>query len=76
MALLGRLTGRWRCRNKSVLLSLCRHYSEEPTAAVNLKTEDERDTGQASDVLTDSFGRRHNYLRISLTERCNLRCKS
>lgn len=24
--------------------------------------------------LTDSFGRVHNYLRISLTERCNLRC--
>lgn len=25
-------------------------------------------------VLTDTFGRRHTYLRISLTERCNLRC--
>lgn len=25
-------------------------------------------------VLTDSFGRYHNYLRISLTEKCNLRC--
>lgn len=24
--------------------------------------------------LVDSFGRRHNYLRMSLTERCNLRC--
>lgn len=24
--------------------------------------------------LTDGFGRFHNYLRISLTERCNLRC--
>ncbi|WP_103069446.1 GTP 3',8-cyclase MoaA [Aquimarina sediminis] len=24
--------------------------------------------------LTDTFGRKHNYLRISLTERCNLRC--
>jgi molybdenum cofactor biosynthesis protein A len=24
--------------------------------------------------LTDRFGRKHNYLRISLTERCNLRC--
>mmetsp|Transcript_8637 Transcript_8637/g.28291 ORF Transcript_8637/g.28291 Transcript_8637/m.28291 type:complete len:400 (-) Transcript_8637:354-1553(-) len=24
--------------------------------------------------LTDTFGRFHNYLRISLTERCNLRC--
>ena len=26
------------------------------------------------DILTDTFGRKHNYLRISLTERCNLRC--
>ncbi len=25
-------------------------------------------------ILTDAFGRKHNYLRISLTERCNLRC--
>lgn len=29
-----------------------------------------------SQFLTDSFGRRHSYLRISLTEKCNLRCKS
>ncbi len=26
------------------------------------------------EALTDTFGRKHNYLRISLTERCNLRC--
>ena len=25
-------------------------------------------------ALTDTFGRKHSYLRISLTERCNLRC--
>ncbi len=25
-------------------------------------------------TLTDRFGRRHTYLRISVTERCNLRC--
>ncbi|XP_068088824.1 molybdenum cofactor biosynthesis protein 1 isoform X2 [Hyperolius riggenbachi] len=28
-----------------------------------------------SAFLTDGFGRRHNYLRISLTEKCNLRCQ-
>lgn len=28
-----------------------------------------------ADPLTDAFGRRHTYLRISLTERCNLRCR-
>ena len=27
-----------------------------------------------SSFLTDRFGRQHTYLRISLTERCNLRC--
>ena len=26
-------------------------------------------------MLTDAFGRRHTYLRIALTERCNLRCR-
>ena len=27
------------------------------------------------EVLTDRFGRFHGYLRLSLTERCNLRCR-
>ncbi|KAK2062664.1 molybdenum cofactor biosynthesis protein A [Colletotrichum caudatum] len=27
-----------------------------------------------SDFLTDTFRRQHDYLRISVTERCNLRC--
>jgi cyclic pyranopterin phosphate synthase len=26
------------------------------------------------EILKDSFGRQHTYLRISLTEKCNLRC--
>jgi molybdenum cofactor biosynthesis protein A len=29
---------------------------------------------ELSPALIDSFGRRHTYLRVSLTERCNLRC--
>nr|ACO13916.1 Molybdenum cofactor biosynthesis protein 1 B [Esox lucius] len=28
-----------------------------------------------SNFLTDNYGRRHSYLRMSLTEKCNLRCK-
>lgn len=28
-----------------------------------------------NEALIDKFGRRHRYLRISLTDRCNLRCK-
>ena len=27
-----------------------------------------------SAALADDFGRFHNYLRVSITERCNLRC--
>lgn len=27
-----------------------------------------------SEFLTDNFQRQHDYLRISITERCNLRC--
>ncbi|KAK6332149.1 hypothetical protein TWF718_002683 [Orbilia javanica] len=27
-----------------------------------------------SEFLTDNYNRQHNYLRISVTERCNLRC--
>ncbi len=27
-----------------------------------------------TDILQDQFGRQHSYLRISLTEKCNLRC--
>uniref|UniRef100_A0A2K1Z1L7 Radical SAM core domain-containing protein n=1 Tax=Populus trichocarpa TaxID=3694 RepID=A0A2K1Z1L7_POPTR len=37
--------------------------------------EDPQSTNLASDMLIDSFGRMHTYLRISLTERCNLRCQ-
>lgn len=29
---------------------------------------------QNNPILTDNFGRKHNYLRISLIEKCNLRC--
>lgn len=33
-----------------------------------------KDAKPFSDFLTDNFRRQHDYLRISLTERCNLRC--
>ena len=36
----------------------------------------ERERGSVSSpFLTDSHGRMHDYLRISLTEKCNLRCE-
>lgn len=46
--------------------------SEEETidySTANLIASDE------FNILTDSHGRHHNYLRISLSERCNLRCQ-
>ena len=33
-----------------------------------------RDARPFSEFLTDAFARQHDYLRISVTERCNLRC--
>ena len=44
--------------------------SEEPELGTDLMCFQD-----LSDFLTDTFGRQHNYLRISLTERCNLRCQ-
>ncbi|CAJ1958333.1 unnamed protein product [Sphenostylis stenocarpa] len=38
-------------------------------------SEDLPKDNSVSDMLVDSFGRLHTYLRISLTERCNLRCQ-
>ena len=35
----------------------------------------EVDPGVLRDLLLDGHGRRHRYLRLSLTERCNLRCR-
>ena len=26
------------------------------------------------DIIKDSFGRKHDYLRISMTDKCNFRC--
>ncbi len=34
----------------------------------------EKEPRQFSSFLTDNYSRQHNYLRISVTERCNLRC--
>ena len=43
------------------------------TSCAQLSEAPARDN-PVSDMLVDSFGRQHTYLRISLTERCNLRC--
>ncbi|KAJ2894157.1 Molybdenum cofactor biosynthesis protein 1 [Zalerion maritima] len=44
-------------------------YSPSPRRVPLIK-----DAKPFSDFLTDNFNRQHDYLRISLTEKCNLRC--
>lgn len=38
------------------------------------KLRSETEPRSFSSFLTDNYARKHNYLRISVTERCNLRC--
>lgn len=45
-----------------------------PPPSLNLKGRAQEEVVKSPAVLTDRFGRHHNYLRISLAERCNLRC--
>jgi GTP 3',8-cyclase len=45
------------------------HAAAAAAAAAALRATERRRA-----ALTDTFGRAHNYLRVSLTERCNLRC--
>lgn len=48
-----------------------RNFGSKPTK----ETINNEGGNQISDMLIDGFGRKHTYLRISLTERCNLRCQ-
>ena len=41
---------------------------------MNIQPSSIQHTEKDEAILTDQFGRKHTYLRISLTERCNLRC--
>ncbi|KAK4083519.1 uncharacterized protein Triagg1_1181 [Trichoderma aggressivum f. europaeum] len=45
-----------------------------PSPGVLSRRDRIRDAKPFSDFLTDTFHRQHDYLRISVTERCNLRC--
>ncbi|XP_052105869.1 molybdenum cofactor biosynthesis protein 1-like isoform X1 [Mytilus californianus] len=40
-----------------------------------IEVKSKQKVADISPNLTDKFGRHHTYLRISLTERCNLRCQ-
>ncbi|KAI1326369.1 molybdenum cofactor biosynthesis prote [Xylariaceae sp. FL0255] len=48
--------------------------SDEIAVTQSSRRDRLKDAKPFSDFLTDTFHRQHDYLRISLTERCNLRC--
>jgi GTP 3',8-cyclase len=50
------------------------HQVPMPKAREGNRLEALRHAKPFSEFLTDNFQRQHDYLRISITERCNLRC--
>jgi cyclic pyranopterin phosphate synthase len=70
----------WQCRQLATAATAT-EYSD-PESFVPEAQQTPQSTRQAkirqakpfSEFLTDNFDRQHDYLRISLTERCNLRC--
>lgn len=61
----------------STLLRQASRYASSSLAAATpaVLTDDGLRSEAERSPLVDLFGRRHNYLRISLTEKCNLRCR-
>lgn len=49
--------------------------SVPPSHAVTENSIEQSHDHLIDNILTDTHGRHHNYLRISLSERCNLRCQ-
>jgi len=49
--------------------------SNDVQVAESTKPMIDYSTDMDNSILTDTHGRHHNYLRISLSERCNLRCQ-
>lgn len=48
--------------------------TKDKTTTTTTNNNNVNEHAVSSDMLTDQFGRFHNYLRVSLSERCNLRC--
>ncbi|XP_063300183.1 molybdenum cofactor biosynthesis protein 1 [Pelobates fuscus] len=73
----GRLRGAFRILSRSCVSGA---PAVEVAATQGLASTDRRrfikeNPMPFSAFLTDSFGRQHSYLRMSLTEKCNLRCQ-
>nr|XP_006824930.1 PREDICTED: molybdenum cofactor biosynthesis protein 1-like [Saccoglossus kowalevskii] len=77
----------WMCRNMCASAPLVgvqtqprpREIQEDTANSIKTDTRKkyfaDKNVLPFSEFLTDTFGRTHNYLRISLTEKCNLRCQ-
>lgn len=52
----------------------CRREVERFTARPAISTGNDASSPNPSPLLTDSFSRIHDYLRIAITDACNLRC--
>lgn len=50
-------------------------YSKNSYSIAVANLEAHVKTNPDNNPLVDSFGRHHTYLRIAITEKCNLRCK-
>eukprot|EP01117_Protostelium_nocturnum_P010501 TRINITY_DN3781_c1_g1_i1.p1 TRINITY_DN3781_c1_g1~~TRINITY_DN3781_c1_g1_i1.p1 ORF type:complete len:386 (-),score=156.68 TRINITY_DN3781_c1_g1_i1:189-1346(-) len=65
-----------RFHNKSPRISInSRNYSLNNVKNSQFAKKGTLNKREVEPFLVDKFDRKHNYLRISLTERCNLRCK-
>ncbi|PBL00412.1 molybdenum cofactor biosynthesis prote [Armillaria gallica] len=62
----------WTAHRRTFTTSLSLHSDLKSQAQARISHVDA--VSPFSPALIDTFRRRHDYLRISLTERCNLRC--
>ncbi|KAK0455882.1 hypothetical protein EV421DRAFT_2013308 [Armillaria borealis] len=62
----------WTAHRRTFTTSLSLHSDLKSQAQARISRVDT--VSPFSPALIDTFRRRHDYLRISLTERCNLRC--
>jgi len=64
------------CKRLSLFGAKLQTAELEPKVPSRMKIKEKvKQIPDISEFLTDNFGRKHDYLRISLTEKCNLRCQ-
>ncbi|KAK0389418.1 hypothetical protein NLU13_2993 [Sarocladium strictum] len=67
----------WTRGHATAAASVASHGQDSPLQTDQTtpsRRERLKDAKPFSDFLTDTYHRQHDYLRISVTERCNLRC--